>query len=201
MFSNSDGLVGVPGEISSWLLPKDVIQTDNLKIWSQNCSSYGFRVLVRVFHDPGEWWALTWEFLPRTASLLADRSPVLTPMPWVSTLLGETAWLTRRSGRVAGGCHFDGDQRCSSAHHSRYEDCRSHSPGVRRILQRGRSSARSELFILLTRLQASPYEFDWKKSFFGSHYHRLLTIKHRYDPNSMFLVHEGIGSEGTLFAL
>lgn len=27
-FTNSDGLVGVPNEISSWLLPKDVIQTD-----------------------------------------------------------------------------------------------------------------------------------------------------------------------------
>ena len=28
MFTNSDGLVGVPNEISSWLLPKNVVQTD-----------------------------------------------------------------------------------------------------------------------------------------------------------------------------
>ena len=28
LFSNTDGLVGVPTEISSWLLPKDVVQTD-----------------------------------------------------------------------------------------------------------------------------------------------------------------------------
>ena len=28
LFNNSDGQVGVPSEISSWLLPKDVVQTD-----------------------------------------------------------------------------------------------------------------------------------------------------------------------------
>ena len=99
-----------------------------------------------------------------------------------------------------GRCHFGGDQRCSSTHHARYEDRRSHSPGIRRIHRRGRAPhARGYLSLLLLRFvvrpQASPYEFDWKKPFFGSHYNTLLAIKYRYDPNSMFLVHEGIGSD------
>jgi hypothetical protein len=46
------------------------------------------------------------------------------------------------------------------------------------------------------RMQASRYEFDWKKSFFGTHYDKLLVIKQKYDPNSLFLVYEGIGSDG-----
>lgn len=43
--------------------------------------------------------------------------------------------------------------------------------------------------------QASRYEFDWKKSFFGSHYDKLLAIKQKYDPHSLFLVYEGVGSD------
>ncbi|KAF9448149.1 hypothetical protein P691DRAFT_792871 [Macrolepiota fuliginosa MF-IS2] len=43
--------------------------------------------------------------------------------------------------------------------------------------------------------EASLYEPDFRKSFFGSHYGRLRSIKHKYDPNSMFLVAEGVGSE------
>jgi len=44
--------------------------------------------------------------------------------------------------------------------------------------------------------EASRYEFDWKKSFFGAHYDALLNIKRKYDPGSLFLVYEGIGSDG-----
>jgi hypothetical protein len=43
--------------------------------------------------------------------------------------------------------------------------------------------------------QASRYEFNWKKSFFGTHYDRLRAIKEKYDPESLFLVYEGIGSD------
>jgi len=43
--------------------------------------------------------------------------------------------------------------------------------------------------------EASLHEPDFRKSFFGSHYGRLQSIKHKYDPNSMFLVAEGVGSE------
>ena len=45
------------------------------------------------------------------------------------------------------------------------------------------------------RVQGSGYEFNWKKSFFGVHYDKLRDIKQKYDPNSMFIVHEGIGSD------
>lgn len=44
-------------------------------------------------------------------------------------------------------------------------------------------------------LQATLYEKDFKKSFFGSHYNRLEDIKAKYDPNDLFLVAEGVGSE------
>lgn len=44
-------------------------------------------------------------------------------------------------------------------------------------------------------LKASLYEPDFKKSFFGSHYDRLRSIKREYDPRSLFLVAEGVGSE------
>lgn len=43
--------------------------------------------------------------------------------------------------------------------------------------------------------QASRYEFNWKKSFFGTHYDKLRAIKEKYDPESLFLVYEGIGSD------
>ena len=48
---------------------------------------------------------------------------------------------------------------------------------------------------LVAHTQASRYEFDWKKSFFGSHYDKLRAIKKQYDPKSIFLVHEGVGSD------
>jgi len=43
--------------------------------------------------------------------------------------------------------------------------------------------------------QASRYESDWKKSFFGTHYDKLRAIKQKYDPKSLFLIYEGVGSD------
>jgi len=43
--------------------------------------------------------------------------------------------------------------------------------------------------------QASRYELDWKRSFFGTHYDKLRAIKRKYDPKSLFLIYEGIGSD------
>jgi len=43
--------------------------------------------------------------------------------------------------------------------------------------------------------EASRYEFDWKKSFFGTHYDKLRAIKQKYDPESLFLIYEGVGSD------
>ena len=36
---------------------------------------------------------------------------------------------------------------------------------------------------------------DWQRSFWGSNYSRLLAVKDRYDPDGLFFVHHGVGSE------
>ena len=43
--------------------------------------------------------------------------------------------------------------------------------------------------------QASLYEKDPKKTFFGSHYNLLKKIKRKYDADDLFLVAEGVGSD------
>ena len=45
------------------------------------------------------------------------------------------------------------------------------------------------------RVQAFRYEFDWEKSFFDAHYDKLQAIKREYDPESLFIVYEGVGSD------
>ena len=35
----------------------------------------------------------------------------------------------------------------------------------------------------------------WQKSFWGSNYPRLRQIKDKYDPDGLFFVHHGVGSE------
>ncbi len=39
------------------------------------------------------------------------------------------------------------------------------------------------------------FEQDWQSSYWGPNYPRLRTIKTRYDPNGLFFVHHGVGSE------
>ncbi|KIK95398.1 hypothetical protein PAXRUDRAFT_140764 [Paxillus rubicundulus Ve08.2h10] len=43
--------------------------------------------------------------------------------------------------------------------------------------------------------EASLFEIDWQKTFFGSHYSTLKDIKDKYDPLKIFVVAEGVGSE------
>jgi FAD/FMN-containing dehydrogenase len=40
------------------------------------------------------------------------------------------------------------------------------------------------------------FEKNWQQSFWGSNYPRLATIKKKYDPEGLFFVHHGVGSEG-----
>ena len=39
------------------------------------------------------------------------------------------------------------------------------------------------------------FEAEWARSYWGANYPRLLTIKDRYDPDGLFVVHHGVGSE------
>lgn len=39
------------------------------------------------------------------------------------------------------------------------------------------------------------FEDNWQRSYWGSNYPRLASIKKRYDPSGLFFVHNGVGSE------
>jgi FAD/FMN-containing dehydrogenase len=39
------------------------------------------------------------------------------------------------------------------------------------------------------------FESDWQQSFWGKNYPQLLAIKDKYDPEGLFFVHHGVGSE------
>ena len=39
------------------------------------------------------------------------------------------------------------------------------------------------------------FERDWKRGFWGDNYARLLAIKHKYDPDGIFLCHHCVGSD------
>jgi FAD/FMN-containing dehydrogenase len=39
------------------------------------------------------------------------------------------------------------------------------------------------------------FEHDWRQSFWGSNYPRLAAAKKKYDPNGLFFVHNGVGSD------
>jgi hypothetical protein len=39
------------------------------------------------------------------------------------------------------------------------------------------------------------FQTDWQKAFWGTNYPRLARIKRQYDPDGLFVVHHGVGSE------
>ncbi|MDM0026188.1 FAD-dependent oxidoreductase [Variovorax saccharolyticus] len=43
--------------------------------------------------------------------------------------------------------------------------------------------------------ESNYFEPDWQRSFWGANYPRLLAAKDRYDPDGLFFVHHGVGSE------
>ena len=43
--------------------------------------------------------------------------------------------------------------------------------------------------------ESNYFEADWQQAFWGSNYARLLTVKRQVDPDGLFNVHHGVGSE------
>lgn len=55
---------------------------------------------------------------------------------------------------------------------------------------------RSVIEMRATYVSESDYfDTDWRESYWGPHYNRLRAVKRKYDPDGMFVVHHGIGSE------
>jgi FAD/FMN-containing dehydrogenase len=44
--------------------------------------------------------------------------------------------------------------------------------------------------------ESSYFQPDWQSAYWGSNYPRLLEAKRRYDPNELFFIRHGVGSEG-----
>ncbi|WP_130619697.1 FAD-binding oxidoreductase [Dyella amyloliquefaciens] len=79
-------------------------------------------------------------------------------------------------------------------------------PGAGPDLENARSEARRIDASMDALLKVAPgagsyvsesnyFERDWQTSFWGSHYNRLAAAKRRYDPEGLFFVHHGVGSE------
>jgi berberine-like enzyme len=43
--------------------------------------------------------------------------------------------------------------------------------------------------------ESSYFERDWQQSYWGTNFQRLRAAKAKYDPDGLFIVHHGVGSE------
>lgn len=44
--------------------------------------------------------------------------------------------------------------------------------------------------------ESNYFQKDWREAYWGANYSRLADIKRKYDPDGLFIVHNGVGSEG-----
>jgi FAD/FMN-containing dehydrogenase len=83
-----------------------------------------------------------------------------------------------------------------------YPGVAGHEPSVAQSRQEAQlvSAAMAPLKALATQPSSYVNETDyfqanWQTAFWGNHYPRLERVKHRYDPDGLFFVHHGVGSE------
>ena len=43
--------------------------------------------------------------------------------------------------------------------------------------------------------ESNYFEENWQRAFWGANYARLRAVKQKYDPEGLFFVHHGVGSE------
>ena len=43
--------------------------------------------------------------------------------------------------------------------------------------------------------ESSFFQSDWQHAYWGTHYDRLSEVKHRYDPDGLFFIHQGVNSD------
>jgi FAD/FMN-containing dehydrogenase len=91
---------------------------------------------------------------------------------------------------------------CGAAESSAYPGVRGHEPNVARARQDTQAIERAmgELRKVVPHpgayvSESNFFQPDWQRAFWGSHYARLLAVKDRYDPDGLFFVHHGVGSE------
>jgi FAD/FMN-containing dehydrogenase len=77
-----------------------------------------------------------------------------------------------------------------------------HQPDVAEAHEQAAAVARAMTEIRKLVVEAGAYasesdffEPNWREAFWGRHYARLLAVKDRYDPDGLFVVHHGVGSE------
>lgn len=86
-----------------------------------------------------------------------------------------------------------------------YPGIAGHEPDVQaaRIDAHAIDAAMEEIYRLVPKAQAGAYVsesnyFDdaWQESYWGPNYPRLAAVKKKYDPDCLFFVHNGVGTEG-----
>jgi hypothetical protein len=91
---------------------------------------------------------------------------------------------------------------CGAGEQPAYPDVKGHEPDA--ALARTRAEAIGRAMAELRRLVPQPgsyvsesdyFEASWQQSFWGTNYPRLLDVKQKYDPDGLFFVHHGVGSE------
>jgi FAD/FMN-containing dehydrogenase len=83
-----------------------------------------------------------------------------------------------------------------------YPGVAGHEPHVALAREHARAvhSAHAELRKLVAEpgsyvSESDYFEPDWQRAFWGSNHARLAAVKERYDPDGLFFVHHGVGSE------